>query len=361
MSATASWARRHVLELGWAVFAVANLAVMALLVGEDGGTIPFHFIWVSLTILYGFTVWRLVTTTAVLAAVMVSTSAMILFEVTRGPTRPDELAEVPLMAAMFVAMVWHARRRASAQQAEIRSREREREFIRDSSHHLKTPLQLARGHGELLRSESLTSSQQLDVAALVRELDRMATMVDRMLMATTPVEVLMMNPRPIDLTAFVHNIVGRWMDAVDRSWTVQVTTDGELLADAERLEAALDALIENAVEATRVGGSVDVLVAGVDGKAMIRVSDDGEGIRAEDLPHVLDRYWTKPGRRERRGSGLGLAIVRATVEAHAGRLDVSSDESGSRFTMWIGPLLPARASHTEHEANARTLQETPAV
>ncbi len=95
------------------MFAVLNLGAMVLLSGGDGGTIPFHFIWVSLTIVYGFTVWAVRPTVVVLAVVVAATTAAILLEVGEGPTRPDELAEVPLMAAMFVAMVWHARRRVA--------------------------------------------------------------------------------------------------------------------------------------------------------------------------------------------------------------------------------------------------------
>src|SRR5262245_9590267 len=109
MSATASWLRNHRVEAAWAVFAAANIAVMGLLAGEDGGTVPFHFIWVSLTLLYGYTVWRVWPTAIVLTLVMASTATMIVLEVVKGPTRPDELTEVPLMAAMFCAMVWHAR------------------------------------------------------------------------------------------------------------------------------------------------------------------------------------------------------------------------------------------------------------
>ena len=77
-------------------------------------TIPFHFIWVSITILYGFRVWRSDATIAVLIAVMATTGAGIAEDVRRGSQTLAELTEVPLMAAMFAAMVWHARRRLAA-------------------------------------------------------------------------------------------------------------------------------------------------------------------------------------------------------------------------------------------------------
>src|SRR4029450_13676045 len=143
--------RRHWLELAWAVFAMANLAVILLL--DHWETIPFHFIWVRLTLLYGLRVWSCRTTATVLAVVMVATGLALAWTVTHGAERPDELSEVPLMAAMFVAMVWHARRRQAAMEevrrlaeSEHRLREREQEFVRDASHELRTPITIARGH-----------------------------------------------------------------------------------------------------------------------------------------------------------------------------------------------------------------------
>ena len=79
---------------------------------EPWETIPFHFIWVSLTLLYGFRVWRVGPMLGVLGFVIVSTGTLILYDVHVGSQLGGELTEVPLMSAMFLAMVWHARRRA---------------------------------------------------------------------------------------------------------------------------------------------------------------------------------------------------------------------------------------------------------
>src|SRR4029450_2986488 len=95
---------------------------------RDWETIPFHFVWVSLTLVYGFRVWRLRTTIYLLVVVMAVTGAALAWAVgrgnervagrawtvVRGNERLDELTEVPLMAAMFVAIVWHAHRRRAA-------------------------------------------------------------------------------------------------------------------------------------------------------------------------------------------------------------------------------------------------------
>src|SRR5439155_524813 len=111
MPATA-WLRRRAVELGWFAFAVANL--LAMIRWERWETIPFHFIWVSLTLVYGFRVWRLGATALTLGFVIVSTGALITIDISRGTQVWGELFEVPLMSAMFMAMVWHARRRQDA-------------------------------------------------------------------------------------------------------------------------------------------------------------------------------------------------------------------------------------------------------
>ncbi len=341
MSGTASGLRKHQLEVGWAVFTAANLAAMGMLAGVDGGTVPFHFIWVSLTIVYGYTVWSARPTIIVLSVVMSTTAAMILLEIVRGPTRPDELTEVPLMAAMFVAMVWHARRRSAAEHVAIRSREREREFIRDSSHHLKTPLQLARSYSELLRAGLVTEQQHHDSDALITELDRLGKIVNGLLVFMTSEEPQLLDRRPADVEELVFGVVGRWMDAVDRTWHVDVRDPGMLNVDSNRLELALDALIENAVAATSPAGRISLIATGSGSAFTIRVVDDGHGIPADAIDQVFDRFWTRGGRVERRGTGLGLAIVKAIVDAHEGSVEVRSGGFGTEFSLTLDAFTPA--------------------
>ena len=104
--------RHSPVEAAWAAFASANLVAMGLWPSWE--TIPFHFIWISLTLVYGFRVWRPAATALTLLAVIVSTGALIFQDAFDGEQLWGELFEVPLMSAMFLAMVWHARRRQEA-------------------------------------------------------------------------------------------------------------------------------------------------------------------------------------------------------------------------------------------------------
>ena len=88
MSDIASTLRRHWVEVAWGAFAAVNVAVILTL--TDWETIPFHFVWVSLTLVYGFRVWRLRTTMIVLLVVFVVTGAALAWTVSRGGEGPDE-------------------------------------------------------------------------------------------------------------------------------------------------------------------------------------------------------------------------------------------------------------------------------
>ena len=164
------WPRRRSLELAWAAFAAANL--VAMLVWPDWETIPFHFIWISLTLVYGFRVWRPgATYLRCSASSASSTGALILADTFAETQLWGELFEVPLMSAMFLAMVWHARRRQEAlgcvrSQAEERAAllERQERFLHDVSHELRTPVTIARGHLEVVRRSATRLPQEIDVA-----------------------------------------------------------------------------------------------------------------------------------------------------------------------------------------------------
>src|SRR5262249_36842918 len=157
-------------DIAWVAFSILNLAAMALL--PDWETVPFHFIWVSLTVLYGFRVWKTRPTLGVLAVVMGTTGFFIATEYRHGYQPLDELTEVPLMAAMFVAMVWHARRRLTAMEEtervsmeNLKLLERERQFVQDASHELRTPITVALGHTELIQRHA-TDATGVDDAAI---------------------------------------------------------------------------------------------------------------------------------------------------------------------------------------------------
>jgi signal transduction histidine kinase len=326
MWATASWARRHWPEILWALFAAANFAVLVSI--DEWETVPFHFVWVSLTIVYGFRVWRLGATLLTLGAVCALSMLTYGWLVIEGPQGVDELAEIPLMAVMFLAMVWHAQRRQAALEEVRRAADREREFVRDASHQLKTPVAIARGIADLMRHGDGGTSLDGDISDLVEELDRIARVADRLLLLAVAERADAFEREPVEIEDLLVGVVRRWSRAAARDWQVDVLSEGVVMADRERLDAAFDAILENAVQATGIGDVVAVLARADGNVAVIEVADSGVGISTDDLPRVFDRFWgTHYGPAQRRGSGLGLPIARAIVEGHGGSVTIRSADA----------------------------------
>ncbi len=330
--------RRFRLEIAWGVFATANVVAMFLF--PEQVTIPFHLIWVSLTLLYGFRPWSPRPTVIVLAMVMVVTGAGELnhaFDVV-------ELAEVPLMGAMFVAMVWHARRRQRALEELHAASERERDFLRDASHHLRTPVTIAIGHAELVRDHLSDPGALDDAEVVLDELHNLTRISDRILMLAAVDHPEYLRPERLAVAAVVERIGERWRAAAARRWQIDCEQGPAIEADAVQVERALDAIIENAVKYTEEDDAIRIAARREDGMVVIRVADTGSGIRPEELPYVFERFYGS-GSGSRRGTGLGLAIARGVVQAHGGTVSIDS-APGSGTTVTV--TLPAAVSAAAH-------------
>jgi signal transduction histidine kinase len=311
-------------DLAWAGFAAANLVAMALF--PVWQTVPFHFIWVSLTLVYGYRVWGLDSAGKVLAAVVLCTGALITYDVSLGVQHAEELTEVPLMGAMFAAMVWHAQRRRSAMEqlrqvsdANLRLLQRERELVQDASHELRTPITVALGHAELIERQSGDPEVAEDARIVIDEVQRLRRLADRLLLLATAEDPDFLAPSPVEVGELLADVVQRWAPT-ERRWRLDADTTATVMADRDHLGLALDALVENAVKHT---GRFDDIRLGLrleGGQAVIAVADSGGGIPADMLDAVFDRFTRlDEGRsRGRGGAGLGLAIVRAIAEAHGG-------------------------------------------
>jgi signal transduction histidine kinase len=339
------WVTPNRLDIGWVALSSVWLGVMVL--WPTWETIPFHLIWISLTLLYGFRVWSLPKTAAILGGVMIATGASILADAFNGLQLWGELFEVPLMSAMFVAMVWHARRRVQAQQtvealAEDRAAllEQEERLLHDVSHELRTPVTIARGHLELL--ERRLEGDQPELAVAFDELHRIESIVDRLLFLARAERSDFMQPSQIELVPFLEDVFMRWAELAPRTWRLGEIADVTLIADESWLRTALDALLENAVQYTDEYDRIELSAPGRGDTVVIGVEDEGHGISAEALDHVFKRFTRSDFSRTRRegGAGLGLPIVDTIARAHGGFCSVRSSAFGSTFEIHL-PLSHA--------------------
>src|SRR6202051_3790569 len=193
-SRAARWGRVYRLDIVWVAFVAISLAAMRLL--PTWQTVPFLAIWVSLTAIYGFRLWRLQPTILTLAAVTLATGGIIFVQVLKGQQDADYLAEVPLIALMFLVMVWHGRRRLAAteerltameqvhriSQENLRLLEQQRQFLQDASHELGTPITVALGHAELIEQAVTDQDVAADARVVTGELARLRRLTNRLLL-----------------------------------------------------------------------------------------------------------------------------------------------------------------------------------
>jgi signal transduction histidine kinase len=356
------WIRRWAgtgagVDYAWLAFAVANLAAMEWLIRSTAPsgieTVPFHFIYVSFTILYGFRTWKTRGVVAGIVFVTVSTGLMTLVAIDAGKEEWPELFEVPLMTLMFLAMVFHVRRRQEAVSrgdrlaAELRTAlDRQQAFVSDASHELLTPITIARGHIDLLGRPGASQDEDVEHAAeiVVAELDRMQRVIDRLLLVESVSTEDGLELVPTSAVAFAEELFERWRPAADRRWSLETEGDGAVPMDRERMTAAMDALLENAVRHTAEGGAIEI-AARVDGDHLrLEVGDDGPGVPPAVQERIFDRFYRVERGRSRRtgGAGLGLSIVKAVVEAHGGSVAVrSTPGEGARFLIDLPGLVSA--------------------
>jgi signal transduction histidine kinase len=341
-------------DVAWLAFAAANLVAMVLVPRWE--TVPFHFIWVSLTIVYGYRVWAASKTALVLTAVVLSTGALLAYDVLREGELADELTEVPLMGAMFLAMVWHAQRRRSAMadlrqisDANLRLLHRERQFVQDASHELRTPITVALGHAELVERASREPEVAEDARIVVDELLRLRRLADRLLLLATSEDPDFLSRAPIQVEQLLQVILQRWAP-INRRWRLGPSQPATVVGDADRLELALDALVENAVKHTGPGDEIRLGTRRQGDLVAVVVADSGTGIPADRLDGIFERFarLDQARSREMGGVGLGLAIVQAIAQAHGGTVAVQSTPGGGSVFQLLLPLMPTTDPTSAH-------------
>lgn len=350
MLAIASPRAKTLVALGWLVFAGVNAALMYVLPGKE--TIPYHLIWASFAYLYGITVWPATVTWPVFTGITVVTGVALVRHAASGIIGWEECSEIVLMGVIAALLVWHVDRHQDARRkiAELREAERVRAANRElatrfGSHELRTRLTIARGFIDLIRESATDAQTKSDAKVAISELDK-ASMLATSLMTLVRVDATL-SLEWVDLDELIDVTVRRWAARVDRNW-VTTPTAGFIVTDAERTEAALDCLVENAVKFTEEKDRISI-VSYLDGPdVVVTVRDSGTGIPAAEVGLVTDLFHTGSAAGHRAGSGLGLPIVRAAAEARGGTLRVESE-------FGVGTAVTIRMPH----GKAKSLTQRP--
>lgn len=309
--------------------------------------------------------------TSYLAVPVVSRSGEVLGGLFFGHPAPDiftdrdEIVVAGLASQAAVAMdnarLYETAKRARAEaektaaekerlyrQAEESSRLKE-EFLATISHELRTPLSAILGWARMLRMGQLSEENEIKALDTIeRNARAQAQLVDDLLDVSRIITgKLRMDVQPADPNSFIDAAVEAVRPAAEaKGVRVQKVIDTGAISipgDPARLQQVVWNLLSNAIKFTPRGGRVQIRSERVNSHLEIVVSDTGQGISPDFLPHVFDRFRQADQKTSRQhgGMGLGLAIVRHLVEMHGGTVRAMSDGEGhgSTFTVAL-PISP---------------------
>jgi two-component system heavy metal sensor histidine kinase CusS len=216
-----------------------------------------------------------------------------------------------------------------------------RQFTADASHELRTPLAAIRATAELaLRRDREPREYRESLRAIEMEAEHMTALTESLLtLARADAGGFDMPLAATDLNGLVNDVVHRHEKlAAEKGILLKAGTGGQAVpaaANASGICRLLTILVDNALKRTPAGGTVTVSAAARDGGAMLMVADTGEGIAADALPHIFERFYrSDPARGGGSGFGLGLSIAQAIAQAHGTEIAVeSAPGAGARF--WL--------------------------
>jgi len=260
-----------------------------------------------------------------------------------------------------------AAERVARAEAERASRMKD-EFVATLSHELRTPLNAIVGWTQfLLRDASVSESLRKGLDVIDRNARAQARMVDDLLdFSRILAGKLRLEAERVDLVDVVEYVI-RSVDPAAQAKDIRFVSSlepvGAVLGDPSRLQQIVWNLLSNAVKFTGRGGCVEVQLARRDSEIDLVVADNGQGIKAEFLPHVFERFCQEDAgiARQHGGLGLGLSIARQLVEMHGGRIVARSEGPGCGATFVV--TLPATGAEPalEHDADALELHAPPAL
>src|SRR3954464_14108408 len=247
------------------------------------------------------------------------------------PIRADSDDELGRLAAAFDDM-----------QNQLARLDRARkQFIANASHELRTPIFSLGGFLELLADEDLDEETRRQFLDQIRgQVDRMRNLsVELLDLSRLGAGALELRPEPTDVGQLAREVAAEFTPAAARHES-EVTLDLrpepiELECDPERVAQVLRILLDNALRHTPPGTGVRVSAAQSNGHVRLEVSDEGLGIKRQNMPHIFEPFFTS--NEEAQGAGLGLAIARELADRMHGRLSVRSIPGATTFSL----VLPA--------------------
>jgi len=218
---------------------------------------------------------------------------------------------------------------------------RQRQFLSDASHELRTPTSIIKSYCDVTLRKERSAPEYRDTLQKIQEtVNRMCDIINRILIISRlDNKTIRLNPVRIDLMEVLKDVIRLVKPAaLDRN--IEVRLEGKsvnILGDKEGITEVFTNIVENAIKYNRPGGGVDIHIDEDNVQAIVAVKDTGIGIPAEEIPKIFDRFYrVDTSRGQTVGSGLGLSIVKGIIEAHGGKIDVESAVGkGSTFLVYL--------------------------
>lgn len=263
------------------------------------------------------------------------------------------LANVAVLAIGGAASFYMARRTLEPLEQAMEAQTR---FTADASHELRTPLTAMQAEIEVhLRDKRLSIQEARELLqSNLEEVSKLQELSNNLLMLANQ-ETDAFEPRPVQVHAFLKDAISHTAKVAQER---QITIDNQskplrVMGSKDGLAQLGTILLDNAIKYSPVGSTIAITSATKGGNALISFTDQGQGIKPDDLPHIFERLYRADQSRNKEkvgGFGLGLSIAKKIAELHKGAIDVTSVVGkGSTFTIRI-PMAPKVSESKKSQA-----------
>lgn len=219
---------------------------------------------------------------------------------------------------------------------------RQKQFVSDASHELRTPIAVIQGYTDMLDRWGKNDGEVLQesIDAIKNESENMKELIEKLLfLARHDKDTFVLQKEEFSLTEMLQEIA-KETQIIDSSHKMifHIESEETLYADRNRMKQAVRIFIDNALKYTPTGGEITISLESEGNDTVIRIKDTGIGMTKEELGHIFDRFYRSEQSRtkERGGHGLGLAIAKIIILGHGGKIKVKSKiGEGSEFSILL--------------------------
>lgn len=216
--------------------------------------------------------------------------------------------------------------------------DRQKKFVSDASHELKTPIAVIQGYSGLLKRWGKSDPEVLDesIDSIAREADNMKRIVEQLLLLAR-IGRYMLTLEEIDVSEAIESTIdGYKLVCKTHSFSLESEPGIVAVADKNLFTECVRAVADNAIKYSDENTTIKFTVHADGGYAVVKIIDSGKGIAPADLPHIFDRFYRcdRARGRDKNSSGLGLTIAKSAVEMMNGTIEAESEQGvGSTFTL----------------------------